>query len=363
MAPVAAVLTAVGRALRRGQKSVWSVAGNNFFLVSAVVMQDAGVFIYLLIGVVILFPLSADPLLKIPAPRLKLLPLTGRELWILRAASPWVNPVTWAIAALGIWAARGKVTAGLWGLAAGMVAAALALSAFGVAPGYGLWRHVPGFPGRLNQLVRKNLRQMLSTLDLCCAVLLAAAAAAFRLTMPALPPDAILILTVLVVLALSSYAGALFGLDGAGGRSRYRLLPVPGWQLLAAKDAAFLAIVVPLTLPLAPLAGLSAALVALAASRNRAVNLPREQVRWRFSTGAGNLEDAMGGLAQAGVMIMAAASVYFVSPLFLAPCIAAWAGSLWWFGRTLDRAFRAEEAQEEVGRFRRPMPRGAEARV
>jgi hypothetical protein len=181
--------------------------------------------------------------------------------------------------------------------------------------------------------------------------------------MPALPPDAILILTVLVVLALSSYAGALFGLDGAGGRSRYRLLPVPGWQLLAAKDAAFLAIVVPLTLPLAPLAGLSAALVALAASRNRAVNLPREQVRWRFSTGAGNLEDAMGGLAQAGVMIMAAASVYFVSPLFLAPCIAAWAGSLWWFGRTLDRAFRAEEAQEEVGRFRRPMPRGAEARV
>ena len=51
MAPVAAVLTAVGRALRRGQKSVWSVAGNNFFLVSAVVMQDAGVFILSLIHI------------------------------------------------------------------------------------------------------------------------------------------------------------------------------------------------------------------------------------------------------------------------------------------------------------------------
>ena len=341
MARVAAVLSALSRALRRGQKSVWSVAGNNFFIVSAVVMQDAGVFIYLLIGVVILFPLSTDPLRKIPASRLRLLPLTGRDLCILRAASPWVNPMTWAIAALAIWAARGKVTVGLWGLAAGMVAAGLALSSLGIAPGYGLWRHLPGFPGPLNQLVRKNLRQMLSTLDLCCALLLSAAAIAFRLTMRALPPDAILILTVLVVLALSSYAGALFGLDGAGGRSRYALLPVSGWQLLAAKDAAFLLIVVPLTLPLAPLAGLSAALVALAMGRNKAVNAPREQLRWRFSTGAGSLEDVVGGLVQAAVMIMAAASVYLSSPLFVAPCIAAWAGSMWWFGRSVDRVFRS----------------------
>jgi hypothetical protein len=40
-------------------------------------------------------------------------------------------------------------------------------------------------------------------------------------------------------------------------------------------------------------------------------------------------------------MIMAAASVYLSSPLFVAPCIAAWAGSLWWFGRSVDRVFRS----------------------
>ena len=32
----------------------------------------------------------------------------------LRAVSPWINPMTWAIAALAIWAARGSVTVGLW---------------------------------------------------------------------------------------------------------------------------------------------------------------------------------------------------------------------------------------------------------
>ena len=38
-------------------------------------------------------------------------------------------------------------------------------------------------------------------------------------------------MTLLVVVALSSYAQCLFGLDGKGGLSRYRLLPV---QRLAA---------------------------------------------------------------------------------------------------------------------------------
>jgi hypothetical protein len=51
---------------------------------------------------------------------------------------------------------------------------------------------------------------------------------------------------------------------GGVPQRRYRLLPLAGWQTLAAKDAAFLLVGIPLALPLAPLAGLGAALTALA---------------------------------------------------------------------------------------------------
>ncbi len=141
-------------------------------------------------------------------------------------------------------------------------------------------------------------------------------------------------MTVLVVLALSSYAQCLFGLDGRGGLSRYRLLPVRGWQILAAKDAAFLSIVIPLTLPLAPLAGTGAALIALAVGHESSVNQRREQVRWRFSSGAGVIY----GLFQAAVMAMAGAGIFFNGAFVLAPCAVAWGVSLWWYGRVIDLA-------------------------
>ena len=118
-----------------------------------------------------------------------------------------------------------------------------------------MWRRVPQFPGPLNQLVRKNMREILATLDFYCALILSLAVLAYRVFGPALPPEAFMAMTVLVVGAMSSYAQCLFGLDGEGGLSRYRLLPVRGWQLLLAKDVAFLAVVIPLTLPLGRAAG------------------------------------------------------------------------------------------------------------
>ena len=332
MARVTAILKALGRAYRRDQRSLESVVGNNFFLVTALLLQNAGGFIYLLIGVVLLFPLSTDPLRKIPASRMALWPLDGRERRLLRLASPWVNPVSWAVVGLAVWAARGKVTFGLWAAVAGLFVAAFALSDMSFGPGRAIWLHMPQFPGRWNQLIRKNLREILSTLDVYCGLLLSLSAVAFRLAKVALPPEALLAITVLVVLALSSYAQCLFGLDGAGGLARYRLLPLRGWEILAAKDMAFLVVAIPLTLPLAPLSGAAAALVALALGHGPTVNRLRPQSRWRFSTGAGLVT----GLLHAGFMGMAASSVYFSSPWFLAPCVMAWAGSLWYFGRRLE---------------------------
>ncbi len=334
MARVFAILKALGVAFRRDQKSFQSVAGNNFFLVTALLLQKAGGFIYLIMGLVMLFPLSTDPLRKIPASRMALWPLEKREHWALRVISPWINPVSWVVVGLAVWAARGKVTAGLWGLAAGLFAAGFLLSDFRIFSSQTLWRMVPNFPGPLNQLIRKNVREILTTLDFYCALVLSACVLAYRVLGSPLPPEAFLAVTVLVVLALSSYAQCLFGLDGDGGLGRYRLLPLRGWQILAAKDCAFLLVAIPLTLPLSPLAGAGAALAALALGHEPSVRAPRDQTRWRFSTGA----SLTFGLFQAVMMGMAASGIYFTSPLVLLLCIAVWLGSLWYYGKAIDEA-------------------------
>jgi hypothetical protein len=332
MARLAAILKALWRAFQRGEKSFGSLAGNNFFLVAVLFLGKAGTFLFLIMGLVILFPLSTDPLRKIPASRLALWPLERREQWALRAMSPWVNPMTWVIAALALWAARGSVTVGLWGLAAGLFAAGFVISELRLPSGPAMWRRVPHFPGPLDQLVRKNLREMLSTLDFYCALLLSASAGIYRFAGPAMPREAFMAMTVLVVVALSSYAQCLFGLDGAGGWSRYRLLPLRGWQILAAKDAAFLLVTAVLVAPLAPLAGMGAALVALAMGRRPAVEDPRPQTRWRFSAGASPIY----GVVEVMAMASAASAIFFTSALIAIPCLGAWLGSLWWYGRRME---------------------------
>src|SRR5205823_12599907 len=106
----------------------------------------------------------------------------------------------------------------------------------------------PNLPGPLNHLVRKNLREILSTLDFYCALILSLSAAGLRAAGAAMPADAFMAMALLVVLALASYAQCLFGLDGEGGLGRYGLLPLKGWRMLAAKDAAFLLVALALTL-------------------------------------------------------------------------------------------------------------------
>ena len=337
MARAIALLRALATAYRRDWTAVQSLVGNNFFLLTAFFLGKAGTFIYLIMGLVVLFPLSTDPLRKVPASRLPLWPLERREWWLLRLASPWINPMTWAIVALAAWAAGRTVTVSLWALIAGLFVAAFLISALPLPSGGGFWRSVPQFPVRLNQLVRKNVREMLSTLDFYCAAILSAAMLAYRCFGPPLPREALMAMTFLAIGALSSYAQCLFGLDGDGGLSRYRLLPVSGWQLLLAKDAAFLVVLIPLLSPLAPIAGFGGALMVLAVGHSPSVRQPREQTRWRFTTGAtlGN------GLVQMIAMTMTVSAIFSTSLWFLAAAVAVWAGSLWWYGRELDREGRA----------------------
>ena len=331
MARPIALLRALATAYKRDWTALQSLVGNNFFLLTAFLLRQAGVFVYLIMGLVMLFPLSTDPLRKIPPSRMALWPLARREWWLLRIASPWINPMTWGIAALAIWGAGRAVSTGLWAMIAGLFAAAFLISSIPLPRGGGFFRRVPPFPGPLNQLMRKNLREILSTLDFYCALILSAAMLAFRIFGPPLPPEALMAMTVLLVGALSSYAQCMFGLDGEGGLSRYRLLPVRGWQLLLAKDAAFLAALVPLLLPLAPVAGLGGAFMALAIGHAPTVRSEQEQTRWRFTTGG-----ALGnGVVQMVAIAMTVSAIFSTSTWFLPLAAVVWLGSLFWYGRSL----------------------------
>jgi hypothetical protein len=137
----------------------------------------------------------------------------------------------------------------------------------------------------------------------------------------------------LVALALSTYAQGLFSLDGAVGMTRYRLLPLRGWQILLAKDAAYLGILLILVLPLSPLPGLTFGLAALGIGHFPSVLLRLPHRRWRFTGGRVLL-----GVAQ---ILMGFALGYgedHAGILYLAAAAAACLCSVAWCGRHWDRA-------------------------
>jgi hypothetical protein len=331
MARIRAILAALITAVRRDLKTVGSFSGNNLFVVSVtfLFLGDPGPFVAFtaFIGLVLFIPLSADPLRVLPPDRIAVWPLgTGERRW-LRILSPWLNPVTWLVAALAVWK---HVSTGLWALAAGVFAMGFLLPSLPAARS-GTWRHLPDFPGPLNHLIRKDLRETLSTLDFWCSAVVSALCLGFRAA-GLLPGEALLPMTIVVMLALSTYTQTLFGLDGDGGMTRYRLLPVPGWQILAAKDVPFLLVSVLMTLPLAPAAGLAAALSALAMGHHASVTHHSDQTRWRFSSGLSFATS----IFQVVVMSATAAAVHAI-PLLVVLCAGAYAWSTWWYGRMVEQ--------------------------
>jgi hypothetical protein len=336
MARIATVIGALWTAIRRDAKSLGSFSSNNFFIVGAafLFLGDPGAFVSLnaVMAVILFFPLSTDPMRKIPAIRLALWPLTKQERWRLRILSPWLNPITWLLAALAVW--KG-VTISLWAATAGLFAVAFVMPSLPLGGGNGIWRIMPTFPGPLNQLVRKDLRQILSSLDFYCALSWGAIAAITRAT-GRLPEDARVPLSLVIVLALSTIALNSFGLDGDAGVSRYRLLPIRGWQILLAKDAAFLLIAALLTVGLSASAGVSAALTALAVGHFDSVTLRHRETRWRFRTS----ESFGRSIFQVILLIVAGAGAGTGAsvPLFyFSGSIVLYAVSTWWFGRALER--------------------------
>jgi hypothetical protein len=329
-----AILKWLARTAERNRRSFRFIGNNLHYtaVVMAFMLDPAAAGILLLImGAIVLLPLSSDPLRAIPPARYTLWPLGRNERLLLRLISPWLNPMTWIVVALALWR---RASLGIVVLAAGVVAAGFLTSAMPAGGGGSAWRWMPRFPAPLNHMIRKNLREMLSTLDFCCGALISVAALLWRVA-GLLPSAAFFPLTAIAMLAVSTCALTLFGLDGAAGMTRYRLMPVRGWQVLIAKDVAYMAMALVVAAPLSLPGAMGAALIALAVGHRTSIQTPRAQLRWRFQTGT-SLGDA---LSQIVPMTMAGAAVVYSSPLFLAPCLAAWAGSTWWFGREIDRTW------------------------
>lgn len=223
-------------------------------------------------------PLSSDPLDRLPPERLLLWPLTPRQRLTLRVVSLGLSPILWLTVFLLLKTAT--LTVALPFLAF-VIAAQLMLR----LPGLTAVVRIPLLPGSFGGLVSHNLRQMLTVLDTWVAILLSAIATAYRFLSPHPDPAALPILAILIALAMSTWAQSLFGLDSASAMSRYRLLPLPAWQILLAKDAAFLGILLLLVAALHPLPAITFGLVSLTVGHYSSVTLHLPQRRWRFTAG------------------------------------------------------------------------------
>jgi hypothetical protein len=339
---VTAILRALAASVRRDLSSFGALKTNNFFLFVALLVWGAAVSgvepvsaypFLLLLGVLLLFPVSSDPLDKIPPTRLYLWPLNTAQRVALRLASLAFSPILWLTVLLL------SLRAGA-GVAAIFVAAAIAIHVVAVVargPGWNVARLVPHLPGRAGGLVSSNLREMLTLLDPYLALAISVAGTAWRIfgTADAGAPP---ILALLVAIAMSTYAQCLFALESGAGMTRYRLMPLRGWQILAAKDAAFLGVLLFLTLPLDAPAGLAFGLAALAIGRYPSLKVHLPQRRWRFSSGR-VLFGVLQGLVGATLGFHAAGAGLVVA-------IAMYAAALYLGGRSWDRqAMRRTQAR------------------
>jgi hypothetical protein len=191
---------------------------------------------------------------------------------------------------------------------------------------------MPALPGATGALMRIQWREMLHTLDPYVALALMAATTLYRLSGKPLDPSAPKIISLIVALAVSTQTQVLFGIDGRGAE-RYRLFPLRGWQILLAKDLAFLAMLLLLVAPLDIVSGMFGGMAALAIGHHRSVLQPIKQTRWRFTSGA-LIPD---GVIQTMALFAVGATVRDWGAPFMALCLVAWIGSLLFFGWRWDR--------------------------
>jgi hypothetical protein len=322
-----AVLRALGLASYRELRSFQSITGQNFFyLVLFIGLQpESAAFFGLVVGTLLFFPLSSDPLEKVPAERRRLWPLTQSDWVTIRVASLFLSPVVWIAGYILLHNGRR--------LAEQLIL--IGLAAHGVSWAFKKWtpqlnllRQVPSPPGVMGQLMRLHWREMLTTLDPYVGLVLSVATTLYRVSGGTLDAAALPIISMVVVVAISTSAQVLIGLDGAGAQ-RYQMLPLEGWRILLAKDAAFVVVLLILIAPLEIPASFCAGLAALAIGHVGAGAPSLPQQRWRFTSG---VMWPTGAFQMFAIFAVGNGVLKFGFPL-VAMTVAAWLLSVWWFGR------------------------------
>lgn len=318
----------------RSFRSYGNASKNNlvsFALILAIVSPPAAALLVLAIGLPMLMATQRHSAAESKA-RLALLPLARNEQRLVATAGFATEPLVWillGLAFLGGW----KV----WPLLVGLlVVAFLGRALF-------LWQQqrrepqgrslirLPPPPGRFGPVLMSFIRPVLRTLDFYAALLLALAGVASRLAPGKTDPAAMTGISILVVVAFSTCAQTPFAEEGPEGLDRYRLLPLAGWKLLLLKDAAFLLVLLPLLLGLAPITGIAAALGALAAGHAAGARQFAQQPPWHFRVGG-----SYGvGLLQAALLLSLAGLAHRFGALALLPGTLALAASIAWHGRVL----------------------------
>lgn len=331
---VIGLLRALGRVSIREVQSFRSLGGQNFILFAGFValQPSSAEFFALILGLVLLAPLSSDPMQKVPAERRATWPLLDWEWLAVRVGSLALSPIAWLAFAL-LWRAGWRAAAIVIG--AGVLIQLLAYVGKRAAAGMPsvALHKFPAPPGIIGAIMRLQLREMLRTLDLYVALTLAAATVAYRMTGRPLDADAPRIMALVVIVALSTHTQVLLGIDGHGA-DRYRQMPIRGWQILLGKNLAFLAVAALLVAPLDPASGVMGAIAALALGHHRSVTNPIRQTPWRFTAGA-LLPD---GLIQVIAIFMVGNSARSIGLPLMGPCIVAWIASILIYGWMWDRA-------------------------
>lgn len=326
------LLKALGLASWRDVESFRSIAGQNFLLfVAFVALQpESAEFFLLILALVILFPLSSDPMQKIPRERRETWPITHGEWITLRVCSLALSPVAWVAIFLLVRAGwRNGLLALGCGIAAQLLLQLWKLTSRKLPTTWLYW--IPAPPGVIGAIMRLQWREMLRTLDPYVALVLMASTELYRLTGGRLDADAPRIIALVTALALSTHTQVLLGVDGSGAE-RYRQVPIRGWQILLGKDLAFLSMLALLVMPLDLLNGLMGGIAALAIGHHRSVLNPIRQMPWRFTSGA----IVPDGLIQT-IVLFGAGNEAATAPLpVVGLCVLAWMASLFYYGWRWD---------------------------
>ena len=328
MARISGILKAIALASWRETRTILSIAGQNLFLFALGVP-----FFGLLLVAVVIFPLSTDPMEKVPADRWQLWPLGDRERIVIRAISIAFSPITWIAALLWFYANWRTGFEFLALVISGKIVLYFIKYTNAWLPPANVLRWIPAPPGMTGALMRLHWRETLTTLDPYMALLLAGSTKLYQLWGKSpLDPAALRIMSLVTVVAMSTSAQLLIGLDGTGAE-RYRYLPLKGWQILLAKDLSFLVLLALLIAPLDWISGLSAGIAALTTGHPRSITQTIPQLRWRFTSGV----LAPDGIVQMFALFAVGNSAHTLGFVVIGPCLLCWVLSIWFFGWKWDR--------------------------